>query len=609
MNEQPVKSGFWNLLSGLKKYKASVVLSILCNVLLSIFTVVSIPLIIPFFQVLFGSDDPVQKSSPNLYDLPAYLQNFFAEIINNEGKGKALLIVCIATGLIFFLKNLFRYLALYFMAPVRNGIVKDLRHKIFKKLMDLPLGYFTEQKKGDLMTRMSNDVQEVEWSILNMIEVLFKSPLIIAGSIIMMLLISPQLTSFVFILMLFTGIVIGIIGKTLKKKSLRAQQYLSDINSQVEESLTGIKTIKGFGSEQVQINKFKKYNNAYANLMIRLLRRKDLSSPLSEWLGVSVVTVLMWYGSQQVLNNALEPEIFFAFIFAFYQVIEPSKSFSTAYYNIQKGMAAVERIDQLLSEENEERVEKSEEKFAFDNKIEFSDVSFSYLQNDSFGLKNFNLQINKGEKIALVGASGAGKTTIMDLIAGFYSPDSGYVKIDETSSHLLGKESRQKLIGMVAQATFLFNGTIEENLRMGRKELTISELHNAAKIAQIHEFIKQLPGGYSTNVGDNGVKLSGGQRQRLSIARAILSDPPILLLDEATSSLDTQSELLIQKAFDSIFQERTVLVIAHRMSTIRDCDRILVLDDGRIIQEGNHKELINTKGSYKKMIEMQTFAP
>ena len=607
MKENATKRNLCQFLLELKEFKTPLSLSIICNILLSLFTVISIPLIIPFFQVLFDQGVELNSESPSMLDVPGYLRQYFATIINEDGKEKALIFVCFATVLVFFAKNLFRYLALFFMAPVRNGIIRRLRSSMYNTFLDLPLGYFTDQKKGDLMTRMANDVQEVEWSILNMIEVIFKSPLVILGSIILMLMISPSLTGFVFILMIFTGTVIGVIGKTLKKKSHLAQALLSNINTQVEESLSGIKTIKGFGAEAFQQSKFEKYNRNYTAYMNRILRRKDLSSPLSEWLGVTVVAILMWFGSQQVLQNALEPELFFAFIFAFYQVIEPSKSFSSAYYNIQKGMAALERIDEVLYSPAKNLEIKSQEKLLFDNNIRLFNVTFSYNKQAGFLIDRLDLNIQKGEKIALVGASGAGKTTIMDLIAGFYNADSGIVEIDGISTSNLSKKSRQTLFGMVGQSTFLFNGSIAENLSLGREQVSDKELWKALEIAQLSSFVQDLPEKILTNIGDNGVKLSGGQRQRLSIARAVLKDPPIILLDEATSNLDSTSEILIQKAFDQIFKDRTVIVIAHRLSTIQNCDRIVVLQNGNIIQVGNHKELIKEGGLYKKMIEMQTF--
>lgn len=598
--------GFWRLMSRLRDYKSNVVLSIVSNILLSIFTVVSIPLIVPFFQILFQTSPRITEK-PTGSNIGEYTEYYFSQLIAQYSEQKALLIICGFIIVVFFLKNLFRYLALYFMAPVRNGIIYDLRKQIFDKYVDLPLSFYSQEKKGDLMNRMTSDVQEIEWSILNTIEAIFKAPIVIFGSMAFMLLTSPRLTLFVIVLLAFTAIIIGGVSKSLKKSSGLVQASLGRISSTVEESLGGLRIIKGFNAEHYQRQKLEQDNLEYRNILTKLLRRRDLSSPLSEFLGVSVVAVLLWYGSNLVFDKEISPELFFAFIFAFYSVIEPAKSFSSAYYNIQKGMAAVDRVDQLLLTPNPIVDSANPIKdWTFEKDITLNKVFFQYKGSDIPALDHVDLDIPKGKIVALVGSSGAGKSTLADLLPRFFDVDSGSICIDGINIKDIAITELRSLFGIVSQEAILFNDTIKNNILFGH-QASDEQIEKAARIANIHEYISSLPDGYNTNIGDRGMKLSGGQRQRLTIARAILRNPPIMILDEATSALDSESEILVQESLNRVMQNRTSIVIAHRLSTIKDADIIVVLDKGKIVEMGSHIQLISRNGAYSKFVEMQTF--
>jgi len=571
---------------------------------MAIFTIISIPLIIPFFQVLFDKipEAPSIVEGGNIIDA---FKAKFIELINTEGKQYALLFVCLTIATVFFFKNVFRYLAMYLMAPVRNGIVKDIRSELYNHYLDLPLSFYSDERKGDLISRITSDVQEMDYSILNVIEVIFKAPILIIGSIAFMLYISPQLTLFTFLLLLFTAFVIGTIARALKKQSTEVQTRLSNINSHVEETLGGIRVVKAFGAKKFLIDRFDKENIAYHDAINKLLRRRDLSSPLSEFLGICVVAVLLWYGSNLVFTNDLLPETFFAFVFAFYNVIEPAKSFSSAYYHIQKGLAASDRVDEIMDTKSEVH-HHSEiiEKKSFDESLKITDLGFSYDQ-DIPVLEYINLEIKKGEKIALVGVSGSGKTTLIDLIVRFFEPSTGVITIDGQDIRNIDRNALRKLFGIFTQEPVLFNDSILNNIKFNR-DCEDDQVIHAATIANAHDFISSLPNGYQTNVGDGGVKLSGGQKQRITIARAILENPSILILDEATSSLDTASEKMVQEALDRIMGDKTAIIIAHRLSTIKEADRIVVLENGKIVDIGTHDILLNKEGVYKRLIGMQT---
>ncbi len=600
---------FWRLLRYIRNYRLNVVLNILSNVLTAFFTVVSLPLMIPFLNILFdqtGGNPEKIDFAWNASSIQGYFQYHFSEFVAENGKETGLLYVCGLILVSFFFKNLFRYLSLFFMAPVRNGIIRDLREQLFDKLLSLPLAYFSNEKKGDLISRITADVQEVEWSILNVLEAVFREPLIILGSLGIMLLISPSLTFFVFLLIIFTALVIGGIGKTLRKPSGVVQTKLGEIVSITEEALSGLRVIKGFNAENYQRDKFGVVNNEYRWALTRLLWRKDLASPLSEFLGIAVVAVLLWYGSRQVFSQNMDAATFLSFIMAFYYVIDPSKSLTRALYNIQKGIAAMMRVETILDAENAiKEVDAPQVLTTFDNRIEYRDVTFHYQKSQSAAVNRINLTIEKGKSVALVGASGAGKSTLADLLPRFYDVTQGSVCIDGIDIRRFSLQSLRSLIGIVTQEAILFNDTIYNNIVFGLKGYTTEEVETAAKIANAHDFILQTEHGYQTQIGDRGNKLSGGQRQRLTIARAILKNPPILILDEATSALDSESEKLVQEALLQLMKNRTSIIIAHRLSTIQHADEILVMDSGKIVERGNHEQLLALDGGYKKLVALQ----
>jgi len=578
---------------------------------MALFTIVSIPAIIPFLQILFEIEAPVMQEpelSWSAGNLIEYSKYWFSNLMHTESKETALAYICIFIVILFLLKNVFRYLSLFFMAPVRNGIVRDVRQQLFHKMMALPLSYFSEEKKGDLMSRITTDVMEIEWSILNVLEAFFREPLIMFGCLGLMVYLSPALTMFVFILIIFTAIIIGGIGKTLKKKSSTVQEKLGNLVSIVEEGLSGLRIIKGFNAEKYQEGKFQKENNDYKKTLTHLLWRRDLSSPLTEFLGIAVVSILLWYGSRQVFSGALGAESFFAFLMAFYYVIDPAKSFSKAYYNFQKGAAAVDRVDHILNAE-ETIIEKKDALpiQQFNHSIEYRNLDFFYHEEEKKILDKIDLKIPKGKIVALVGASGAGKSTLVDLLPRFYDVSSGGIFIDEKNIKDLKIKDLRHLMGIVSQEAILFNDTIYNNIVFGLENISKEQVIEAAKIANAHDFILRTENGYETNIGDRGNKLSGGQRQRITIARAVLKNPPILILDEATSALDSESEKLVQQSLTLLMKNRTSIVIAHRLSTIQHADEIIVMQDGKIIERGRHEILLEQKGAYQKLVKLQTF--
>ena len=603
--------GFWRLMAYIKKYKSYVFLNILCNILMALFMVVSIPAIIPFFNILFQNDQgQVTPPSESLgfSNMLEYAEYYFSQMIVNYGQDKALMYVCFIVVGLFFLKNLFRYLSLFFMSIIRNGMARDLRQNLFKKYVTLPLGFFSNERKGDLISRMASDVQEIEWSILNVLEVTFREPIVVIGSLAFMIYVSPGLTVFVFLLILFTAIIIGGVSRSLKRRSSEAQSRLGNLVSQVEETLSGLRIIKGFNASEYQEQKFGNENNSYRKIITRILWQRDLSSPLSEFLGISVVALLMWYGSRKVFANEIDAATFFAFLFAFYNVINPAKAFSTAYYKIQKGLAAVDRIDNILyTEDSIQEIDNASSISTLEKNIHFQEVSFKYNLDGDWILNDINLKIEKGEVVALVGPSGSGKSTLVDLLPRFYDAINGEISIDGVDIRKYKIHDLRSLMGIVSQEAILFNDTIYNNIVFGLKGVSKEAVKEAAKVAHAHDFIMETDNGYQTNIGDRGLKLSGGQRQRITIARAILRNPPILILDEATSALDSESEKLVQKALAEVMKNRTAIVIAHRLSTIQHADRIVVVKDGKIIEQGSHKDLMNKKGEYNKFVALQAF--
>ncbi len=600
---------FFRLVAYIRNYQGNVVGNVLSNIFMVAFSVVSIPALIPFLNILFDQQPLVTELSKDATGIEAaeqYVNYYLSQIIIEQGKARALAFMCGAIVVIYFFKNLFRYLSLFFMAPLRNGIVRDIRQQLFDKTMVLPIAYFSETRKGDIMSRITSDVQEIEWSVLNVLESAVREPLMLIGAIGAMVLISPSLTLFVFVLLLFTAVVIGSIGKVLKRQSGKVQSQLGTLVAMIEEGLSGLRIIKAFNAERFLSNNFRTANDNYRQLLNRLLWRKDLSSPLSEFLGVTTVSVLIWYGYSEVLAGQLTVATFLAFLYAFWMVIEPAKRFSSAIYNIQKGMAAIERVESILDAEvTIEEPESPVELSAFRQKVVFDDITFSYNNAETPALKNIHLTIPKGKIVALVGSSGAGKSTMADLLPRFYDPQQGAIRIDGQDIRQVRLQDLRQLFGVVSQEAVLFNESIYNNIVFGMENVSPAEVEEAARIANAHEFIMATEHGYQTNIGDRGNKLSGGQRQRLTIARAILRNPPILILDEATSALDSESEKLVQEALVRVMQNRTALVIAHRLSTIQHADQIVVMRDGQIIEQGSHGELLERNGEYQKLVALQ----
>lgn len=600
---------FLRLLKYIKNYKSWVAGHVISNLLMVFFSVASIPALIPFLSILFGTTDMVSEKPTNGFNsenFEDWIGFYVSGYIGEYGKETTLAYLCGGIVLLFLLKNLFRYFALFFLAPVRNGIVRDIRQNLFVKTLHLPLSYFSEERKGDIMSRVSADVQEIEWSILNVLETVVREPLLIIGALSFMFYVSPRLTIFVFGLLIFTGLIIGGIGKTLRKHSRDIQTLLGNLVTVLEEALSGSRIIKGFTAEKYQADKFAEQNNLYRKTQTKLLWRRDLASPMTETLGVMTVSILIWYGFKQVQSDDLSVATFFSFLYAFFTIIEPSKKFSTASYNIQKGMAAVDRVNEIMDAENKIR-DKSDAKsiISFQNKIEYKSVGFRYANSGKDILSNINLTIEKGKVIALVGASGAGKSTLADLLPRFFDVTAGEILLDDLNIKNYKLRDLRRLMGIVSQEPILFNDTIYNNIVFGAEDIEKSAVENAARIANAHDFIMDAPEGYQTNIGDRGSKLSGGQRQRLTIARAILKNPPILILDEATSALDSESEKLVQEALEKLMQNRTSIVIAHRLSTIQHADEIIVMNEGEILERGTHEVLMQKEGEYMKLVRMQ----
>ena len=603
---------FLRILKYIKPYLPFALLNIMFNILSVLFSLVSLTMVIPFLGILFETQAKVYNPPPLSLNASAIKDNFYALIsstIDEKGKVEALLFICILVLVTFFFRNLFRYLSLYFLTPIRNGVVHDLRMDLHKKIISLPLPFFTEKRKGDLTARMTSDLVEIEWSIMSSLEMLFKDPLNIIIYLATLVFISPQLTMFVIVLFPITGLIIGMIGRSLKKSSDRGQNKMGDLLSIIDENISGLRIIKAFNAENFINKNFGKDSNEYKDIMTKLLRKKDLSSPMSEFLSTIVLVVVMWFGGQLVLNTegGLSAQEFIGYILIFSQIIPPAKSLTTSYYYIQKGSASAQRVYEILDAENEiTDIENPKHIKLLNNQIEFKNLTFSYEKQTV--LKDINFSIGKGKMIALVGQSGSGKSTLADLLARFYDIKQGEILIDNNNIKEIALHDVRALMGIVSQESILFNDTIFNNIRLGNINASEQEVIEAAKIANAHDFILETQNGYDTNIGDRGNKLSGGQKQRLSIARAILKNPEILILDEATSALDTESERLVQDALDKLMHSRTSLVIAHRLSTIQNADEILVLDKGCIIERGTHKELIAQNGHYKKLSDLQSFA-
>ena len=610
--------GYWGIIGLLRNYKGQVMTVVLFNILSVIFSLFSLTMVVPLLGVLFGIQ-PIVMVKPEFSMNPnALIDRFYYEVsqlilndagqITIDGQMRALVFICAFVIITFFAKNLFRYLALFMSAPLKNGVVRDIRNRLYQKVVNLPIAYFSEEKKGDVIAKMTSDVQEVESSIMSSVEIVFKEPFTIIFFLGTLVVWSPELTMFVLILLPVTGLVIGRVGKSLKRSSKKVQNQMGVLVSAMIETLSGLRIIKAFNAIDTSSEKFHRLNQEYKNQKVKLLRKQHLASPLSEVLGTLVMVAVIYRGGSLVLTGeGLTADLFIGYIVVFSQLIQPAKSLTSAVYMIQKGMAAVERIDTVL--EAQETIQEKPNAVGlekFEKEIEFKDVSFSY-ENDLEVLKGINLTVKRGRTIAIVGPSGAGKTTLVDLLPRFYDPTEGAVLIDGIDTRDMKAWDLRNKLGIVTQEAILFNDTVFNNIAFGLKGMSENDVVAAAKVANAHEFIEQMDNGYHTSIGEDGGKLSGGQRQRISIARAILHNPPILILDEATSSLDAESEKLVQEALFKLMENRTSLIIAHRLSTIQYADEIIVIDGGKIIERGNHTGLVAHNGVYKKLYEMQAF--
>ena len=609
MPKQP--KTFSRVLTYVKPYWGSIVLNLVFNLMTIFFSLFSFALVGPFLTLLFkeGAVEVVAKPEFSFTSdyLMGYLNWFMSSLIASGGKYHALVFMCLLLLAAFFFRNLGRFFACYFMANVRVGAVHDLRRDVYNKILILPLSFYHSRQKGDTIARITTDVQEVEVSILNYLEMLIKDPLTILFFFFFMVTLSPKLTLFVLIVLPLAGLLIGKVGKMLKKESKEGQAKLAGIISTVEETISGLRIIKAFNAIRYSSDKFEEQNSDYTKVLRGIHRKRDMSSPMSEFLSSAVVILVLWFGGKLILGggNHIDAGSFISYIVVFSQIITPAKSFSQGYYNVQKGIASAERIFEILdAEEVITEKENAIEIKDFKDSIEYKDVHFSYGKDEV--LKGIDLKIPKGKFVALVGESGGGKSTMADLLPRFYEVGSGCVSIDghDIRDYKIG--DLRGLMGVVSQETILFNDTVFNNIAFGMKDVSKEQVIEAAKIANAHDFIMELEHGYDTRIGDRGMNLSGGQRQRLSIARAVLKNPPILILDEATSSLDTESERLVQDALAKVMSQRTSIVIAHRLSTIQYADEIMVLQKGQIIERGKHDDLIALGGVYKKLTDLQS---
>lgn len=609
----------FSVLKYTKGYKKYVALNVVFNILFAVFSALTLALVAPFIQLIFKTDVNelnalVANGTPAFSMSGDYFNkifNFlFAKLIVLKGKEGALILICFSVVAITFLKNLSRYLAMYFIAPIRNGVVRDLRNKMYNKAMELPLSYYSEEKKGDIMSRMTTDVQEIEWSIMQTLEMIFREPLTIIILFGLMLAISLKLTLYILLLLPIAAICVAFIGRSLKNASRKTKETLGQLISLMEETLGSLKIIKGFHAQQHMREKFETVNQRFYKQSVRVYRQVDLGSPLNETIVMVILMLILYLGGLMVFeSNGTFAALFITYFGLASQLIPPIKQITQSYNNIQKGLASEERINRILDAEIT-ILESPQPKslVALQNKVEFKNVHFTYKKEGSgYVLKDINLQIEKGKRVALVGQSGSGKTTLADMLLRFYDADKGEVLIDGINIKDIRMTDLRRRVGVVTQESILFNDTVFNNIAFGLEGVTEQQIIEAAKIANAHEFISQLPEGYHSIIGDRGGKLSGGQRQRLSIARAVLRNPDILILDEATSALDTESERLVQDALNNLMQHRTGLIIAHRLSTIMHADEIIVLQQGEIMERGTHQQLLQQNGIYKKLCDMQSF--
>ena len=605
------------ILHYVKPYWFSILMNIVFNILAILFSLFSFSMIVPFLNLLFNPDNLTTVRPEFALDtdsLLAILDYYVSYIIILKGQETALIFICALLVIAFFLRNITTYFALYFMVGARAGTIKDIRNDLYEKIMILPLSFYSKHKKGDIMARITTDVQEIEVSIISYLDVFIKSPLTIAAYFAYMLGVSWRLTLFVVLLLPIGGLIIGWIGKSLRKDSLDGQNRFAGMLATIEETIGGLRIIKAFNAIDYSSEKFHEQNGLYTKVMKFVNRKRDLSSPMSEFLSSIIIAIVIWFGATLILNGAKTPGLessitaanFIAYIVVFSQIISPAKSFSQGFYSLQKGMASADRIFEILDAE-EVIVEKRDalDLTEFKDSIVYDNVNFHY--NEADVLKNINLTIQKGKMIAIVGESGGGKSTLVDLLPRFYDVSQGKITIDGTDVRDFKICDVRGLMGIVSQESILFNDTVFNNIAFGLEHATREAVVEAAKIANAHDFIMEMEDGYDTIIGDRGMNLSGGQRQRISIARAVLKNPPILILDEATSSLDTESERLVQEALSKVMTNRTSVVIAHRLSTIQNADEIIVMVKGRIVERGKHEELIEIGGVYKRLTDLQSF--
>ncbi len=602
---------YWRILSYARPYKKQILLSVVFNILMVLFSLVSITILIPILKIIFNNTQTVHEVIPyeGILSLRVWLESWLNFKITNwaaiYGKQGILLRILIFTAILFLLKNICRYIGTIALVFIKNAVERDLRNDIHKKLLELPIAFFTEKRKGDILTRLTTDITEIQWALLSSIQRMVQDPLMIISTITLLIILSPQLTLFVVLLIPVTGFLITYIGNTLKRHSEKAKEDLGQIMSFVEEHISGLPIIRSYVAEDQVDKKFQKTNQSYFDAMNEMLYRRELSSPVSELLGSSVIIGIIWYGSTLILkNNALEPEVFITYVALFYQIINPAKSISNAIYDIKRGEASSNRILSFLDAPNPlADAENALAKAEFSDKICLEKIHFAYEQTKV--LQDVTFCIKKGETVALVGQSGSGKSTVTYLLNRFYDIQDGAIKIDGQDIRKIKQKDLRKLIGYISQDAILFHDSIRNNLLMGNPEATEDDIIHAAKIANAHDFIMATPNGYETNIGDRGTKLSGGQRQRLTIARAILKNPPILILDEATSALDSESEMLVQEALEKLMNKRTSIVIAHRLSTVQNADKIIVMKAGKVIESGTHESLMEAGGEYLKLVALQ----
>ena len=608
-----IDSNLLKLIPYTRAYKSHIVWNVIYNILYALFSTISMLSLLPMLEVLFSKTKSIPKEPvfSGIGGIMSYAKDLLyyniSELTKENGPQFALLLVVSLVIITFLLKNFFNYLASYHIMHLKNGVLKDLRQTMYNKIIELPISYYSEKRKGDVMSRMLGDVGEVQNSFFSILELIVKEPLTILFALITMFAISVKLTVFVLIFIPISGLIISKIGKNLKAKSLLAQNEGGHLISIVEESLTGLKVVKSYNAESNFKERFNDSVTRLLKLSNSIGNKNNLASPLSEFMGIATIAVLLWYGGNLVLvQKTLDGSAFIVYLTLAYNILTPAKSISKASYSVKNGLAAAERVFEVLEVENEiTNKENAIKKSTFEDSISIKNINFRYEKEDV--LKDFSLEIKKGQTVALVGQSGSGKSTIANLLTRFYDVNEGSITIDEISIKDMEMHSLRGLMGLVTQDSILFNDTIKSNISLGKIDATDEEIIEALKIANAYEFVKDLPLGIYTNIGDSGNKLSGGQKQRLSIARAVLKNPPIMILDEATSALDTESEKFVQVALENMMQNRTSIVIAHRLSTIQKADLIVVMKKGRIVEQGKHDELIAMNGTYNKLVTMQSF--